>query len=503
MEIVFEYGFCWPATGNNKAYHITPGPSGIVYTVNIQNNGVSVPGYPLKVTNPHNWFTRWRWQSTKRPIVNTPAQIVAKKWWFKMSSEGLPTPAPLKISGSNWGPYTYNILGNAGVCTSMGTTGGRCDIGIISEWSGQWLLNPNASTEAMLRATGEASGSIPNRLRDENTGACLSSVTYPGANYYGQNGGSGYGPFIRGNGQAGGPASVWGTDVAHYPDLTSILFKATFDPYTLENLQFDCGDVFWETQYFGGGANALIQVDQIRGFAWGFRTLVNAWHCAYLAEQNGPLPSWILPSTHYETLLNANWGWLYGSFLNQNSPTPNPTTSFGAIIRVGTSEPWQQCWLTSAIAMAVLFNAPNNAKGVATIANMLSKLLSNNTIWCTGTSIAEGGWPTGYGIPYANFYDFHGASILTPKLLPPGDAYIQSPAGLWKLYSAAYAPVVIASISGKTLTVTAVVSNGSGSKGDVWYNCIGGAGGQPAFPVQLWNGSTHIANITKQLTNNQ
>jgi hypothetical protein len=484
------WGTIYPPGGSAAA--------GISYTVNITNNGVPVTGvigttaasFPTVVSNPHNWFSRWRWQSAVRPIVNTPSQIISKNLWFNMGIGSLPTPSYLTMG------YTYDSpLSNAGVQPGEGGTGSRADIGVITAWAGQWMINPTSTTEQVLRDTSEAAGSIPCNYRDESTGAPLNIVTYPGATYLP---GQSYGPAIKNAGGTVGPIiSVWGTDIAHCPDLTSILYKATLDPYHLESLQYYTGDGFWQSQYYGGASAGapLVQPNETRAFAWGFRNLFNAHFCSLLAETYGALPSWICPSSMYATVTNVNQSWAYGSFLSDATPNPNPTTLWGYTVNVGQNEPWQNQWIASAFCMAKLYGLPNcTVSGVPNNATLATGFLGNALMFTTGGTIASGAWPTGLGCPYFLLLDTNNQTILTPNLLPGGDAYNTTTAALYSVFIATFTPKITGAISngsggaGTTLTVSAMLENGV--SGNAFYNNI-------QFPCPLFNASgVQICNIT-------
>jgi len=494
-EIIFELGKCFGAD-NNAAYHIMPGTtSGISYTAVISDDTGTLQ--TVVVSNPHWWFSRWRtaaatqtgtWSvgamsdATKRPIVNDPTTIMANNWWFRMDATGLPS-----LESYNPASLLYvNPMDSAGIDQGMGTTGERIDLGLISEPLGRWMLSPStANYEAAMRSWAEASSSIPNRFRDENTGAPLSLVTYPGATYYGTDGG-GSTPYIKSAPwlNANQVACAWGPDGAHYPHLAYIPFAATLDPYYLENLQFDGLDVFMESQYYAG--NSYVQPSQVRNMAWGYRTLFMAWKGTKIANDISTLPSWIGSIATWDSLVARNIYWANAIWRTASTPSPNPSSLFGCICRLGNTELWQQDWVTMAFGLGVLFGVPNGTDG-STPAQIFDWALLNTDFRSNGTS----GWPVGHCAPYYTWMDTQGQEIRpTPDLISnfAGDTYVTTGGALWSQFLYQNICAFTGSISGTTLTVTAVT---------------GGAIGGGGYPIDCQNATGTLSagtQITGQLT---
>ena len=410
-EVVFELGKCW-GPANKAAYHLLPNENGIAYHVEIKDGDTVVAHGDVP---KHWWFARWRWQSGQREIVNTPSDLVAKKLVPLYGNTGVNIPA-LKSS-----QYVYAVMGSAGVVTAMGSTGDRADIGLLTEISANWLLNPtNTNAELAMRAWGEAAGSIPIHYRDEQTGAPVSSITYPKlSTYYQPQGASWFRSWTTIRNEKGSVVGDWGPDAAHYPALSYIPAVATGDPYFLENMQFDAVQVMAETAY-GNDTNAYVNPGQTRTYAWGMRTLFMAARATQLAEENGTLPSWLLPFSYYKTLM-ANQLTRFNNWVH--NPTPCGRVFCGATA-INSSEVWEEEFLAQALGFAVLVG--------------FSDWLAAYK-WKLGSTIArtngKSGWPRAFCTPYWLTY---GPDLREGPYYPAdpaagrSDQYYQSWGELWK-----------------------------------------------------------------------
>lgn len=344
MEVVFELGRVWGAA-NAAAAHLSS------YTAQVLKDGVSIS--PVVTVPAHYWQSRWRWQSAPRPIIRSWSQLLAAKLIPPYGKAGIPgTIVPIDPR-----QYVYSKpMDNAGVDKYMPQTGGRPAIGLFTEIAANAIANPNdsASQLAML-SWGEAAGSVPNFIRDEKTNAIVSVVTYPQFNTTQVNRG---GTWSMGNASLYDPAdpnrvptSGWTPDTAHYPALSFAPFIATGDPYFLENLQAEAIEPFIETAYWSQGA-AYLNRDQDRAYWWGLRALLTARRACELAEQNGPLPSWILGSAHYKTILGNQLTQFTNVWMN------NPTragTVFSAGPEIGTAATWQGDFGVQVLNLGVWF----------------------------------------------------------------------------------------------------------------------------------------------------
>ena len=171
-------------------------------------------------------------------------------------------------------------MGAAGIETSMPTTGGRQDIGLLPTWTAQFLVSQNqdAFDSMMLRA--DASGSIPWHFVDEATGTYVSVFDHPDL-------------WIDSR-QTSGPDALadpvgdlktetgWIPDRAHQPSLSYVPYLVTGDKYQLENqlaqAAYTIASVSYTLRDKGTGVLVLDRdsYQQLRGGAWTLRTLTES-----------------------------------------------------------------------------------------------------------------------------------------------------------------------------------------------------------------------------------
>lgn len=478
------------------------------YTAVIEDNTGTL--HTEVVAVPHWWWGRWRigadtqtgtWTVGKhRPVINNPTTIMNNGWWPKMSTAGLPALNSYQPSvGDATGPCVYTVLGNAGVQFGMSTTGERWDIGLTSEPMARWMLNPSGTDgtvtyENAMFAWAEANGSIGGAYRDENTGACVNSVTLPLVNAYGTNGSPSGAYYFRASSYVNNsyvPSGIWDLSDQHFPALSNLPFLATFDGYYLENQHFNAEAQLCLTQYENASltpnATAYIQLGSQRAYSWTLRDVVCSWFFATLAEANGALPSWILPSSTWLTLLRFNNYIVDSSYMTGTSPTPNPAQLFGSAHRMGTTEFWQQDMLSTVYGLALLYGVPSGGPWSAPSADTMYDFTLQNTLFrSNGTS----GWPVANCAPYYTNQDIQGQNILLPADISgfAGDSYITSAANLWTKYQNENVATFTGSIAGTVLTVTAVA---------------GGVIGQNYYPCNVDDASASLSpgtQITGQLT---
>ncbi len=81
-------------------------------------------------------------------------------------------------------------------------------------------------------------------------------------------------------------------DVAHQPSLSYLPYLVTGDHFHLEELQFWANwDIFYGNPYNHDYSKGLISWEEVRGQAWGIRTL---GHAAYITPDDHPLKSYFL-----------------------------------------------------------------------------------------------------------------------------------------------------------------------------------------------------------------
>lgn len=252
------------------------------HTVNITDDTGVVHRNDL----PAHWHaSRWRWQSGPWPHMRNVPELLERNWLpildaavNKGTSKPLPIPA-------------YTPMGLAGLTPNMPATGGRADIGFVTDWQGEYLCTAAPEMLAGVLAQGEAGATVPFHFRDPATGALLDLMnTWRFASCYWT---SSVNPYIY-------PAKGTGItiDVAHMPAMAWMPFALTGDPYFLETQQAMANYAFldaprsyeWVWQMPGSG--------QTRAMAWNLRTISQA-----LAGTPDDTPPWLLPKSVMRKML--------------------------------------------------------------------------------------------------------------------------------------------------------------------------------------------------------
>lgn len=325
-EAVFEYG----ALRAEKAEARDLGP----YRARIHDGErllaeIEVPA--------HYWFSRWRWQSKPRPVWRDAAALRAAR---------LVPPFDPALARGSPKPVRYRgPMDAAGVTKGMGTTGERCDIGLVTCHQAAWLLGDRTALASVL-AQGEAAGSAPWHFRDERTGAPVRFDRPDTAR-------------LTTHSNISGPTRVWTTkaggwqvDTSHQPALAFLPWAITGDPYYLEELQFQHAyNVIWTPaargKRFGDAAPAdPILLDQVRGVAWSTRTLAQL--AATVPERT---PRWLLPRSYYERASRENaaaLAWRAKNALGQAAAFHQLPSGGGKLA------PWQNDMLLAATSYALL-----------------------------------------------------------------------------------------------------------------------------------------------------
>ncbi len=168
-------------------------------------------------------------------------------------------------------------MATAGIETSMPTTGGREDIGLLPTWTAQYLVSQNQDAFDSMVAKADAGGSIPWHFVDEATGTYVSVFDHPEL-------------WIDSRQTSGTDALAdpigdlqtetgWIPDRAHQPSLSYIPYLVTGDRYHLENqlaqAAFTIASVSNGLRDQGTGVLVLDSdaYQQLRGSAWTLRTL--------------------------------------------------------------------------------------------------------------------------------------------------------------------------------------------------------------------------------------
>ena len=235
----------------------------------------------------------------------------------------------------------------------MPSTGGRPDIGLLPGWAATYLLTMDPRAKEVTMGTADLSGSWSSHYRDKNTDRPVSLVDYPYMSVHGREPDS-YNPTLKRSEWF--PACATGADcnrinihdAAHQPNLVYLPYLVTGDYYYLEELQFwGMWNSFMSNPAYREYGKALLKADEVRGQAWGFRSLVEA---AYITPDADPLKA------HFARFVDSNLDWYNAEYTN--NPAANKLgvliNGYAFAYNNGTGiAPWQDDFFTSAVGHAV------------------------------------------------------------------------------------------------------------------------------------------------------
>ena len=265
-EWIFEYGNPWyTPISDMPGYQVT------ITKRDGTTETISVP--------EHYWFSRWRWQSSVRPVRFTMYDL--------MSVNLIPTLVATNLcKGPLYNMGNYTPMSTCGIPADQGQTGIYPGIGLITGWQAQYATRPGVS-ENFFRNQAEASGSFQQHVRDPNTLAPFNWVIeYSNANMYSASTGQPYFSWTRRT----------KTDTGHHPSLTYVPYLLTGDPYYLEEQQFLTNHLALLAPGNGGRWS-----DKGRYFAWPLRTIAQT----YLITPD-IVPSWLMPKSYFIPMLDKN-----------------------------------------------------------------------------------------------------------------------------------------------------------------------------------------------------
>jgi hypothetical protein len=235
-------------------------------------------------------------------------------------------------------------MGLAGLSPYMPSTGERPEIGLVTEPQGRFIATQDKAALAVVSDQGEASGTMPWHMRDENTGAPVDFRFHQDLNWYpGGNTGTVITP-------AQTPITL---DSAHMPALSYVPYLLTGDPYHLEELQFQAN---WN--WGSMPPQYRPSVPQTRALAWSLRTLA---HCARVTPWS--VPSWLLPQSYWTMQLAVQQQFVTNRFVNSNDPVAaifRSTTPLGSVRDDGPGAaagtwiaPWQDDFTAAVLGWMV------------------------------------------------------------------------------------------------------------------------------------------------------
>ena len=365
-SITLENNWTYQADPQNYMYHAT-----------ITIGGQVAFDQPKQ---PHFHHARWRktfWWNKEKGLDQTDKIHVKHDTKYLIASQAIPNFDPQYINSvsekylnemeNRWiqtkvyGPYGYCDRAytmtvsdpmSIGFATYyMPMTGGRGDIGPITQWTSRYLMSMDARAKKIELGNGNLAGSWSIHFRDKQTDLPVSIENYPycTTNW---NKSTSYNPnthlYERPTECEEGRdcQSPYAPDTAHQPSFAYIPYLITGDYYYLEELQFWANYcMIYDNPSYRQLEKGIVKSKQVRGQGWSLRTIGEA---AYVTPDDHPMKAYFMRRIHdnidyyNETYTNndkANHlGWV------------NPIIGFddGAI-----TSPWMDDFVTFAIGHLV------------------------------------------------------------------------------------------------------------------------------------------------------
>jgi hypothetical protein len=364
-EVIVEYG---RSKSGKPTHWITP------YTATITKNGATV--YTATVAK-HYWYARWRYQSSERPIVRTPAMLKARGWIPNFGAQGMfrggahivdnPWPGPMQNPSRAWP--------SAPCDPRMANGGDHDEIGYLTEAAASYVIFGAPNNLRTLRTEGEWTGSWPIFIRDEMTGAPIGSRDLT-TGFRAQGG-------TVNDIVSSVDTDYVHTDTSHYYACANLPWLLTDDPFFLEALQFGMN---WRTVFSLGirqrqGLGGICTYPgETRSYAWGLRDL-------FLLAASSPasVPQWLQPKSYWQGLLDDNKTFAM-RFVNSPARTHK---LFKAWTRLNFEETWMSAWLSTVVGLGV-------EQGARDWLPVFNWSIDKQIQMTNGTS----GWPRQWPIPY-------------------------------------------------------------------------------------------------------
>lgn len=352
IEVILEYGH--PTTDGSAT-------NAGQFTFSIFKAGIQVftGSFPSM-----GWFTRWRWNPTPRTEARTRAQLLpsalnlvpnysqAMATTFRSVDCGMPNgPAPITSYSSAYASGQGNNLNPVGVnencslATNTGGVGDRPDLGILTEWQANYLINGNTAAQKAMYVLAEVAGGMPWIVRDLSTGAPVDLVANP---LIGFGGGGGNYDMPTVTVPSGGGVGYWVIEPNHLPALSYLPYVLTGDPFYLENHQFAANMILGLNWYHrsngfvvnyadpaspnAGNPGSVIPILpsyrlQTRGLGWALRDFA----MFYLATP-ASVPRWFLAKAYAKSVLDQNQ-----IYADNNSGSPNGSGPNNSYVKNNTS----------------------------------------------------------------------------------------------------------------------------------------------------------------------
>jgi hypothetical protein len=358
-----------------------------VWFVNFQMwNAVpaDLPGYTARIFKgdtlaasydvpKHYWAGQWRHVNEPWPIIRMPPACVP--WVMQLEAAAAKGVQPLALA-----PHS-EVMQVRTMTKSMPDTGDRGEIGLYTEFQGEWLATGNPNAFAGMIVQDEEGACFPMGWIDEHAGRPLSLDDYPTIDAKPGSGSPYQVPEI--------PCELI-LDTGHMPGFGYLAYVATEDPWHLWLLQCN---VTWALFSYHQGyrqqGKGRIGYEQTRSYFWQLRSLARA---ARLSPASPP--AWLLGRDYFERLLENNREFFQADFIDDPAPVH-------AVLRQAVQAPADyEGWGNQQ-------TAPWQEEfGVIVLAELVKIGFGWQAplMWKADSSLARfgqrDGWPRAFGCPY-------------------------------------------------------------------------------------------------------
>jgi hypothetical protein len=313
-------------------------------------------------------YNQARWRKTFW-YGEVPATHIRHDTAYLIASRALPNyDRSVRVSakaladlGAGWkGPKTEPM--GAGLAMSyMPTTGGRDDIGLLPGWAVLYLLSMDQRAKTATLGTADLAGSWSVHYRDRGTGKPVSLIDYPFMSVTGT-AGDAKNP-KTGKSELLPPCAKDACtnpnveDISHQPGFAYLPYLVTGDVYYLEELEFwAMYDTFRANPAYRENVKGLLKPEQMRGQAWGLRTLGEA---AYIVPDADPLKA------AFQRVLKSNLDWYNATYTNNTGATKLGFVSNGYAMSYKNGAglaPWQDDFFTATVGHLADLGFPEAAR---------------------------------------------------------------------------------------------------------------------------------------------
>nr|WP_314547497.1 hypothetical protein [uncultured Massilia sp.] len=373
-----------------NAWAYEPGPRNFSYDATISVGGKDV--YE-KAALTHYHHARWRKVFWWGDGGAAPATYLRHDTPYLIASRALPnydqsiavSATALANIKSRWMGAAIEPMGIGMAVPYMPTTGGRNDIGLLPAWAALYLLSMDPRAAEATLGTADLAGSWSIHRRDKRTGDPVSLVDYPYMTILGhpgdtRNPATGKQEMFPVCAAPDACKSPYVSDVSHQPNFAYLPYLLTGDYYYLEELLFWANnDVYSSNPGYRENVKGLLSPEQVRGQAWGLRTLGEA---AYITPDSHRLKS------HLVGILGHNLAWYNKTYTD--NPDANRlgvvTNGYAIVYRDGTGlAPWQDDFFTAAVGHLAELGFKEAGRLLAWKARFpVARMVDAGTCWIDG-----------------------------------------------------------------------------------------------------------------------